>query len=281
VFCRSLPPHNQDLRRALYRGQVFHLAATSASAQLCDGVLALLREQFGDDLQVRRAHQQLSQDDFLLRLSNVRKAIYLEGPHQLGARRVLAAAGFDPMEMAIDPMRLVVVAETDHHAIRAAHMYYPHRDTWFGHPSAALSFWIPLHALNESETFVFYPERFDRAVPNDSERFQYHSWAAKGWDLQIGWQDRETGQRADYPGVRGRVDCGRPTGFSCGRADVMIFSGAHFHRILPHENGLGRYTLKFRAVHLNDHSEGLGAPNVDSRARGSALVDYLAPESVE
>jgi hypothetical protein len=280
VFRRSLPKLNQELRRELYSGTVFHLPASAASLALVEQALALLHDQVERESELRRSHHQLGEEEFLLRLGKVRQAIFLDRPFHLAARRVIADAGFDPASVALDPIRLAVVAETDHKNPRAAQIYYPHRDTWYGHSQSAIIWWIPLHPLAEPETLVFYPERFDQAVPNDSERFHYTSWVEKGWDLQIGWQDADSGSTADYPGVRGRVDCGRPQGFSCQRGENLLFSAAQFHRTLPQEAGLARYSLQFRLVHLEDNSRGTGAPNVDNRSRGSALVDYLAPESL-
>ena len=61
------------------------------------------------------------------------------------------------------------------------------------------------------------------------------------------------------------------------RAETLLFSGSHFHRTLPQATGRARFSLDFRAVDLDDHARGAGAPNVDNRSRGSALVDYTMP----
>src|SRR5207245_740340 len=120
-------------------------------------------------------------------------------------------------------------------------------------------------------TFVFYPECFRRAVPNDSERFDYDEWVRAGWNLKIGWQDRDAGLRARYPGVVGAAWAGPAVGFACRRGDNLLFAGAQFHQTRRQAAGRTRFSLDFRIVELDDHAAGAGAPNVDNRSRGSAL----------
>jgi len=193
----------------------------------------------------------------------------------------MTALGFDPRAMAFDPLRARVILHAGHDDPRAAAVYYPHRDTWYGHPSALINWWIPLDDLAAEETFEFYPDYFERPVANDSEIFDYAAWIAQGWSLKIGWQDRDAGLKADYPGVIGEPDRGRRVGFACKRGDTLLFAGAHLHATRPQSFGRSRFSVEFRAVHLGDYAAGRGAPNVDDRSRGSSLSDYLHPGQVD
>jgi hypothetical protein len=141
-----------------------------------------------------------------------------------------------------------------------------------------VTWWVPLDDLPEEQTFVFYPERFRDPVPNDSQIFDYDEWVRDGWDLKIGWQNRNHGLTARYPGVVGEIDTGEAVGFSCRRAENLLFSGAHFHATRPQTENVTRFSLDFRVVHLDDVKCGHGAPNVDNRSTGSALADYVSPE---
>jgi len=73
------------------------------------------------------------------------------------------------------------------------------------------------------------------------------------------------------------VDAGASIPFSCKAGEILLFSGAHLHRTLPQALDRTRFSLDARLVHLVDHAQGLGAPNVDGRSRGSALRDYEMP----
>jgi hypothetical protein len=275
LFVRELPRDAEAARRAIYEGTVFHLAPTEASRAFVELARAELVRVLGFD-DVRAAHARLSPGEFFDRMGRVRRRLYLEPDAHEHVRAVIASLGFDPARVAFDPARLRVVAHRGHENPAAAPVYYAHRDTWYAHPQALVTWWIPLDDLAEEETFVFHPESFARPVPNDSEIFDYDAWVRDGWSLKIGWQDKASSSRARYPGVVGTPDPGPAVGFSCRRAEVLLFSGAHFHGTRPHATGRTRYSLDFRVVDLEDARDGRGAPNVDGRSRGSALPDYVA-----
>lgn len=269
-------PAPEALRRALYAGELFLLPATPASTALAAAVRGLLAERLGPA--PRHAQASLPPEGFFEHMKALRRLLYTDPAYHQRVRDVVADLGWDPASVAFDPLRLRVVAHQGHLDPRAKAVYYPHRDTWYGHPATLITWWIPLDDLRPEETFVFYPERFAAPVPNDSERFEYGAWTREGWDLKIGWQRRDDGLRAHYVGVVGEVERGPALGFACRAGDNLLFSGAHFHATLPQALGTTRFSLDFRLVHLGDHAAGLGAPNVDNRSRGSALPDYVHPE---
>lgn len=260
-------------RQALYQGTVFKLAPCASSLQLVDDVSTLLTSELEGE--PRGAARRLGDDEHFTRIGRIRKALFLEPRFHQAVFSLLEALHQPRHEVAFDPLRLRCVLHRGHENPRAQAVYYPHRDTWYGHPQTLVTVWIPLHDLHEDETFVFYPERFAQPVANDSEIFDYDEWVARGWGLKIGWQSRNAGVEARYPGVVGDVDGGAPAGFACKRGEILLFSGAHFHRTLPQQLGRTRFSLDFRFAHLADEMQKLGAPNVDNRSRGSALRDYV------
>jgi hypothetical protein len=267
------PPDGAGLRRALYAGRVFLLPPTSASLALVDLARARLREELGAD--PRSAHERFEDAALFERIGRVRRAIYTEPVGHTLLQAMAASVGFDAERTAFDPARLRAVIHGAADNPRAAPVYYPHRDTWYGHPQSVVTIWTALDDLDPGETFVFYPRRFDVAVANDSQTFDYDAWVAQGWSLKVGWQDRDASLRAHYPGALGAEDYGPAEGFRCAAGAVLLFSGSHFHRTLPQRHGRSRFSLDARLVHLDDHARGLGAPNVDGRSRGSALRDYV------
>ena len=274
---RERPAGDRELRQAAYDGSVFLLPATRESRALVDLADAEIRESLGDD--PRTIHERVGDEELFGRIGALRKSLYCSTNAHEFVAATAASAGFPRAEAAIDPARLRLIAHGAGDNPRAAPVYYPHRDTWYGHPMSVVTMWIPLNDLEEHETFVFYPERFRVAVPNDSEVFDYDEWVSRGPSLKIGWQDRDASLRARYPTVLGQGDYGPARGFSCARGEVLLFSAAHFHRTLPQSRGRSRFSLDARLVHLADDRAGLGAPNADSRSRGSALRDYVMPET--
>jgi hypothetical protein len=272
----AAPADPSALRQALYRGRVFLLPASAATLRIVARAREMLVEAFADlGLDPREAPQHIDNDALFARIGKLRKALYTEPQFHQAMAEVADAHGFPRAEAAFDPLRLRVIVHRGHHNPLAAPVYYPHRDTWYGHPQTLVTGWIPLDDLAEAETFVFHPRWFDQEVPNDSETFEYGAWARDKGQLKVGWQDIGASQRVRYPGLIGDFDPGERIGFSCARGQLLLFSGAHFHTTRPQETGRTRYSLDFRVVHLGDTQAGLGAPNVDARGRGSALVDYV------
>jgi hypothetical protein len=272
ALLRAAPPRGELLPR-LYGGDLFLLPPTAASLRLVDEVRDLLSERLGSD--PRKVHERLSNDEIFTRVGELRRIFFLERRFHDGVRAAMEAVGVDPERCAFDPIRIRVVLHDGHQNPASRAVYYPHRDTWYAHPRSVIAFWIPLDDLEEEETFVFYPERLREVIPNDSERFDYDTWVKQGWGLKIGWQDRKDGERAHYPGTLGQPDPGPALGFSCRRGENLLFAGAHYHRTLPQSTGRTRFSLDFRFVDLDDLAHDRGAPSVDSRCTGSAVVDYV------
>lgn len=275
---RTRPDSDADLRRALYSGTVFLLPATESSLRLVDYARASLESELGPD--PRTAHERYDDAELFDRIGRVRKHVYTEPAAQCLLRDTAAAVGFAPDQTAFDPARLRAILHDAQHNPRAAPVYYPHRDTWYGHPGSVVTIWTALDDLTPAETFVFYPDRFTEPVPNDSEIFDYDDWVSRGWSLKIGWQDRDASLTARYPQVTGATEFGPESGFACRAGEVLLFSGSHFHRTLP-QHGLSRFSLDARLVHLGDHAAGLTAPDVDNRSRGSAVPDYIQPGELD
>jgi hypothetical protein len=270
---------NKALREDLYRGDVFLTEATEASKKLIDLVHEVLHRELGNE--PRRAERLLGPEEFFVCMGKIRKEIYTQQRFHRAVRSCISALGFDNDFVAFDPARLRIINHDGHHNPLAAAVYYPHRDTWYGHPSSLITWWIPLDDLSAEETFWFYPEKFDCAVPNSSLIFDYDEWVSKGWDFRIGWQKVSHHHRLEYPGVIGSPDRGSPVPFSCTKAQNLLFSGAHFHATRPQSFGRTRYSLDFRIVDMRDVQSGRGAPSVDDQSRGSAVEDYIQPGKIE
>jgi hypothetical protein len=266
------PADGAELLAALYGGSLFLLPATAASRRLVAEACARVEEELGADM--RTAQFRLSDEEFFRRVGRLRKAFYAEEAFRAHVRRLLAEQGFDTERIAFDPIRLRAVTHGGFENPRAAPVYYAHRDTWYGRSQAEITWWLPLHDVTEEETFVFYPECFDRPVPNNSELFDYDVWA-RDVGLRIGWQDPSHGQTQVYPGQVGAFACGPALAFSARAGEILIFSGAHLHQTRPNRSGRTRFSVDFRTVDLGDDAAGRGAPNVDNRSTGSAVQDYV------
>ena len=260
-------------RLALYKGEIFRLPANAVTNRLVARVNQLLEGELGGN--PREAQFRISDAEFFERIGRLRKAIYTELPFHRAVGDVLRSFGFDPGRAALDPIRLRVISHKGFENPAAAPIYYAHRDTWYAHSQAELTWWIPLHDVSEVETFEFYPDWFDKAVPNNSEAFDYDEWTRHGASLRVGWQNPNDGRTHTFPGQTGEFDPGTRVGFDAKCGDVVIFAGAHFHQTRKNATGRTRFSIDFRTVDRSDHEAGVGAPNADNRSTGSAVRDYV------
>ena len=273
-FTAARPPTADGLRAALYGGALLRLPPSPGSLALVGRAAALLQAELGPA--PREAHLKMAPNALFSALGRVRRALYLSPEAHVEIAQTLADHGLDPAEYAIDPARLRVVHPRGEQEPAAAAVYAVHRDTWYGHPSALVTWWIPLDDLPPEQTFVFWPDKLAEPVDNDSEAFDYEAWVAKGWSLKIGWQDPEAGKTARYPAFLGdRAALGPGVGFACRRGESLLFAGAHLHGTRAHAAPLTRFSLDLRVAHLGDVAAGRGAPRVDDRSRGSSLGDYV------
>jgi hypothetical protein len=270
---KNLPADEAEARRALYAGTIFHLPGDPATAQLVLEVSTLVEEELGED--PREAQFRMTDREFFDRIGRLRKAIYTGIRFHALIANVLRSRGFDPARVACDPARLRVISHKGHENPAAAPIYYAHRDTWYAHSQAEITWWVPLHDVTPAETFVFYPDWFDQPTPNNSEEFDHDNWTKQGTALRIGWQSPDHGRTQTYPGQVGEFDPGREIGFEAQAGELVLFAGAHFHQTRKNATGRTRFSLDFRTVDLQDHAEGIGAPNADNRSTGCSVSDYL------
>ena len=269
----ELPSTEAETRRALYAGTIFHLPGDAATAKLVSEVWTAIEAELGAN--PREAQFRMTDGEFFDRVGRLRKAIYTTTPFHALVAGVLRSRGFDPTRAACDPARLRVISHKGYENPAAAPIYYAHRDTWYAHSQAEITWWVPLHDVTPAETFVFYPDWVDRPVPNNSEAFDHDNWTKHGAALRIGWQNPEHGKTHTYPGQIGEFDPGREVGFEAAAGDLVMFAGAHFHQTRKNATGRTRFSLDFRTVDLADHAQNVGAPNADNRSTGCSAKDYV------
>jgi hypothetical protein len=272
IFRTAAPPTEAEFRRALYSGTIFRLPANAATRRVVAGVNEFIAAELGPE--PRSAQFRMTDAEFFERVGRLRKAIYTEPRFHEMVGEIVRGLGFDPARLAFDPIRLRVVSHKGYENPAAAPIYYAHRDTWYAHSQAEITWWVPLHDVTEEETFAFYPDWFDRPVPNNSEAFDHDAWTKHGASLRIGWQNPDHGKSHTYPGQVGSFDPGRTVGFAAKAGELVLFAGAHFHQTKKNATGRTRFSLDFRTVDLSDHESGIGAPNADNRSTGSAVRDY-------
>ena len=268
------PGDNDQLREAIYEGEIFLMPSTSASENLVADVIALIEAKLGE--RYRQAQFAMPADQYLDCIADLKHHLYTDYHFRDSVRRVMAELRFDPAENAFDPPRLRAVTHGGHQNPDSSNAYSTHRDTWYANPQSQINWWIPLHDVTEPETFCFFPRYFDKAVNNSSGDFDYDQWVAR-----VGFGRSHAGRDAFYPTIpEKRLSEHHALACSCRAGEMILFSAAHLHQTAYNSSGLTRFSLDFRTVNLADQASRIGAPNVDNRSLGSALTDYIHPDQV-
>ncbi|MBS2038634.1 hypothetical protein JST97_26880 [bacterium] len=249
---------NSREREGLYQGQF--LVGRATSNGLAEAVWTCLREEFGEQ------PRDFQGPDFLSRLNRARQRLCgAEWRDQ--CRRFLLEQGLELDHFLLDRFRLRGVAPGADAIPAAVAAFYAHRDCWYANPQAQINLWLPLHDVDGSCSFGFYPEYFQHPVENDSERFDYGQFLSDG-----GFQS--TTQSLVHPRWLANQQPEPPYPVVLKRGEFLLFAASHLHRTLPNRCGRIRFSLDMRLVHREDHLCHRGAPNCDNRSRGDAAVDY-------
>ncbi len=278
-FTSTIPESNIELRHRLYSGEIFCIPASSESIRLVDACRVELVKALGDQGDYRLAQFRLTASEHFETVGKLRKQFYLENRFQNLLARVVHSFGFSMNENGFDAARLRTVNHDGHLAPAAAPLYYGHRDTWYANPESMITWWLPLHDVEEAETFEFFPEEFSKSVPNDSEIFDFDEWISIDQKKLIGWQDQNTGLTARYPRLL-EEPRSQAVGIKCNAGDTLLFAGQHLHRTHKQTTGKTRFSLDFRTAHSLDTKNGVGPRNVDNRSRGSWHKKFLRFSSV-
>lgn len=255
-------------RGRVFAGEVLVLDASVESSLLARIAAGHAARAFGcQPHELAGLHASRTSDESWAATCTARTSLLCDPRATAAAVGLAESIGFDRASLALDAPRLRVVEPGMHLQSSAARAFYAHRDTWYGCPRAQVNVWIPLFDVDERDSFAIYPFAFGAPVENDSGAFDYASFARGG-----GFQSAALIASA-YPRAT-REPPGTPLCIRARAEQLVVFSPAHLHATTPNETHRTRLSVDVRFVDLVEHERGVGAPDVDNRSRGSALVDY-------
>ena len=263
--------NDAERRGLLYDGLILFYSASPASRALCNHAQEMVREAFiGYDPE--NAQEHLSVEKFVAIVAPL-KSNFTNAPHTKRlVRDCLVEQGVDPERTYFDVPRLRVGPHSDYLTAGVSYAYKAHRDIWYSSPSAQINWWLPVWDVTPDRTMAFYPRYWGNPIKNSSKNFDYGEWVNFGRKLATTQLNEDTRK---HPLPEEELLPEDEFRFGAATGDVVVFSAAHLHATVPNTSKKTRFSMDFRTIDIDDLRKGIGAPNIDSAARGSTISDFL------
>lgn len=259
-----------ERRKRLYDGDIFILSATDGTRKLIDLARRMLEEAFAPH-DPQTIHEHKTPEEVAAILSKLKPQFIHHPECKKLIPQIMREHGVDLEKLYFDVPRLRSAYPSHFLTSGIAYAFHPHRDTWYSAPMCQLNWWLPIFPLDPNNAMGFYPRYFSEPIKNNSEIYNYYEWntksrASAAQHVKSDTREQPKAQQELEPVT---VRYLPPPG------GIIVFSGAHLHESVPNTTNVARYSIDFRTVHLDDVVERRGAPNVDTRATGTTMRDYL------
>ncbi len=262
-----------DERRArVFDGGIFVYSAPPESARLVAWALELLDSAFGDLGDIRRAHQQLSVERFIERAGPVKSTFTNHDKTKRLCQELVAAMGSNPDLTYFDLPRLRIAPPREYLTAGVSYAYRPHRDTWYAHPRQLVNYWSPMFDAEIGHVMPMYLEYFSKPLPNESDTWDYDEWVKTA---RFAASQNVTIESRHHPVPTSPLGETIDLRIVPNAGDLMIFSTCHLHASPRNDTGVIRYSFDLRTLNTEDLRQQRGPRNLDAKASGSTLKDFL------
>lgn len=263
---------DDDRRFRIFEGALFLYPAPQESLRITEWVRTLATESFKGVRDLRRAHEELAVADFVQRASKLKSTFTNHLTTKRLCQDLIKGIGSDPETTYFDLPRLRVSPPASYLATGVSYAYKPHRDTWYAHPRQLINYWVPVYDSEPTTVMSMYVDFFNRPVQNSSVGWDYDDWvknsrfaAASNIGVETRRHPVPLQDLHDAANVRIVQNAG----------DLMLFSTCQLHATAPNDSGLIRFSYDLRTLNIEDLRRERGPKNIDGRATGSTLRDFL------
>lgn len=257
-------------RQSVYGGDFHLITSHPASLAIVEWTRSLIDDALGADPQ--RAQFETSVDDFVERVNPLKSTFTNHERTKELTRDLIIAMGANPEETYFDLPRLRVIPSDEFLTTGVSYNYKAHRDSWYGHPTTLVNYWVPVFDAVGENVMSMYTGYFHRPIENSSSNFDYDSWVAESRFAaakQVGKEERP------HPLPTEPVDDTSEIRVAGRAGDILMFSTCHLHASAPNTSGVTRFSYDLRTINLPDFQEGRGPENIDTGATGTTLNDFL------
>jgi hypothetical protein len=261
---------DDERRTRIFDGSIFLYSAPAASLRIVEWARSLIHEAFTED--VRRAHTKLAIEEFVKRVGPLKSKFTNDATTKRLCQELITATGCDPEMTYFDLPRLRVAPPGGYLTTGVSYSYKPHRDTWYAHPPQLINYWVPLYDSEATTVMSMYVDFFQKPVENGSGNWDYDQWVKNSRFAaaqNIGIETRM--HPVPLQDLGNAVDLR----FVQNAGDLMLFSTCQLHATAQNESELIRFSYDLRTLHVEDLQRGRGPKNIDGKATGSTLKDFL------
>lgn len=262
---------DDDRRSLLFSGEYLVNSASPATLALAVHAQEMIRDGFVG-LDPENAQDGMEVSAFIEHVAPLKTAFTNHLRTKELIRDVLVEYGCDLTRTYFDVPRMRVVPHSGYLSAGVSYAYKAHRDTWYSSPHAQVNYWMPIFAVTPQRSMSMFPEYWDQPVENSSGDFDYDEWCRVGRQQAVSQTSVDTRK---HPLPLAPVETRSDTRISGMPGDLFMFSAAHLHSTAPNISGKTRFSMDFRTVNLDDIERGHAAHNVDCRATGTTLGDFL------
>lgn len=262
---------DDERRLRLFAGDLLLNTSGPATAALCNHAIGFIASAFSS-LDPERAQFELPVEDFIARAGPLKTKFTNDSGTKDRIRDLLTEMGCNLEETYFDLPRLRIVPHGGYLSAGVSYAYKPHRDIWYASPTCQLNMWMPVFQIVPERAMSFFPSYFAEPVRNSSAAFDYGEWCKVGRQQAASQVTEDTRK---HPLPLDPVSFSSELRIAGTKGDMFSFSASHLHATAPNQSGLTRFSIDFRTVNLKDILSGRGAPNVDSRATGTTLGDFM------
>ncbi|TWT96481.1 hypothetical protein [Neorhodopirellula pilleata] len=265
--------HNETTRRErLYAGDIYVYSPTKSTKAICQLADELSREAFHPFTPATAQHD-LPVEKYVEILKDLKPKFIHHPECKKIIPAILSELGCVNDQTYFDVPRLRTACAGDYLSTGMAYAFKPHRDTWYSPPMSQINWWMPVYPISSDNTMAFHPKYWDRPVQNNSARFDYQDWNSRG-RVEAASQSVKQDTRFQSAAIE-PVDLEDDLRITCPPGGIIVFAAAHLHSTVPNTSDQTRFSIDFRTVDRRDIERNEGAPNIDSEAQGTTLMDYL------
>lgn len=263
---------DEDRRARIFDGGLFLYSAPPESLKIVEWARELIDGAFSNTADARKAHAELEVEKFVERAGPLKSAFTNHARTKQLCQALIVAMGCDPERTYFDLPRLRVAPPGNYLTSGVSYSYKPHRDTWYAHPKQLINYWVPVFEGEPSHVMSMFIDYFRQPVDNASSTWDYDEWVAKA---RFAAAQNVSGETRLHPVPR--QDLGDTTDLRIvqNAGDLMLFSTCQLHASAPNETDRIRYSFDLRTLNVDDLLAEKGPANLDGKATGSTLKDFL------